>query len=73
MPKYFFHVRGPNGFERDEMGLEFDNLDEAIDDARLACAEMKIDAALEHGQVPSKVFEITDEAGHVVATVDFDD
>ncbi|HEY8245789.1 MAG TPA: hypothetical protein VIG38_00695 [Hyphomicrobium sp.] len=72
MPRYFFHVRSPTGLETDPQGLDFDNLDEAIADARKAGAEILLDRAVEESQTHSKsTFEIVDASGQVVARVPF--
>ena len=47
MPRYYFHVRDSSSRELDDTGIEFESLDDAIDDARRARGEMLADAALE--------------------------
>ncbi len=69
MPRFFFHVRGPEGRLTDETGLEFATLGEAVADAQRARSEMLVDAALEKNSKSRRAFEITDDAGKVLATV----
>jgi Domain of unknown function (DUF6894) len=69
MPRYFFHIRGPDGRITDEAGLEFHSLDDAVADARRARGEMLVDAAQEKSTKSSRVFEITDGSGQVLAIV----
>jgi uncharacterized protein DUF6894 len=70
MPRYFFNVRSKAGFEADEVGVEFDTLEEAIADARRARTEMVVDEVLGQQTRPTDGwFEISDEAGQVIATV----
>ncbi len=72
MPLFYFHVRSHAGLEKDQQGLEFGSLDEAIADARRAGAEMLLDKAVE--EAPARVesaFEIADASGKVIAKVPF--
>lgn len=72
MPLFYFHVRSTAGLEKDQQGLEFDSLDEAIADARRAGAEMLLDKAVEESPAPTEsAFEITDVSGKVIARVPF--
>ena len=75
MPRYFFHVRSPSGLEPDPEGLEFDCLEDAVADARVARAEILVDEAVDgHRQHRREsVFEITDQTGQIVARVPFID
>jgi len=68
-PRYYFHVRGDGGIETDETGIEFESLDDAINDARQAAAEMVIDAVVQHSEVGAIAIDIADRSGRVVATV----
>ena len=71
MPLFYFHVRDSSGRELDDTGIEFDTLEDAIDDARRARGEMLADAALEGTPDSTRVFEIADVSGRVLATVPF--
>jgi hypothetical protein len=58
--------------ETDSHGLDFDNLDEAIADARKAGAEILLDEAVEDARGrPNSTFEIADASGRVLAKVPF--
>jgi hypothetical protein len=71
MPRYYFHVRDSSSRELDDTGIEFESLDDAIDDARRARGEMLADAALEGVADSTRVFEIAVVSGRVLATVPF--
>jgi len=72
MPRYFFHVRSPQGLEMDQQGLDFDTVEEAVADARKAGAEILLDEAVEEVRSRSDAeFEIVDATGKVVARVPF--
>jgi hypothetical protein len=49
MPRYYFHVRDSSSREFDDTGIEFDLLDDAIDDARRARGGMLAHAAPPRG------------------------
>ena len=44
MPLYFFDVRDKQGLHRDDTGLEFDTLDDAIAEGRRALGDMSREA-----------------------------
>ena len=69
MPRFYFHMRSGPMVEPDLEGLEFGSLEEAIEDARQAGAEIIEDEAVEKKQDSCRCFEITDDTGRVVATV----
>ena len=72
MPLFYFHVRSTTGLEKDQQGLEFESLDEAIADARRAGAEMLLDEAVEETRRRTdSAFEIADSSGKVIARVPF--
>lgn len=73
MPRYYFHISSSDTFVRDEIGVEFDRLDqvepEAIKGAREILAEyLKAGRPVDHQQ-----FEIRDQAGALVLTLRFRD
>jgi len=55
VPIYFFDIRDEHGLHRDDAGLEFADLETAVQEGRRALAEMNRDA-LAHGQ--DQVLEI---------------
>jgi Domain of unknown function (DUF6894) len=69
MPRYFFHIRTPEGCETDATGVEFDSLEDAMKDARRARGEMVADEALGDNSLSTRMFEITDQSGNVLATL----
>ena len=40
MPRFYFHIRASEKIEADTEGTEFDSLECAVDDARLAAREI---------------------------------
>ncbi|MGX5722361.1 DUF6894 family protein [Shinella zoogloeoides] len=71
MPRYFFHIRSSDRFEIDPEGTEFDSLDKAIEDARMAAREIMSEKVLMGKELDGQRFEITTEDGIVAATVPF--
>ena len=70
MPLYFFHLHTEAGLEQDLTGTIFPSLDAAVADAAIARREYLRDEAIEDDRVRTRCrFEITDQAGHVLATV----
>ena len=47
MPRYYFDVHDKQGVHRDEVGLEFPNMDAAILEARRALADMTRESLLD--------------------------
>jgi hypothetical protein len=73
MPRYFFHIRSPEEFIRDEEGIELADLDrvrwEAVEGAKgLLKQAIDQDRTLDHQE-----FEVADEAGRIVLTYPFRD
>jgi hypothetical protein len=72
MPRFYFHIRSDDGVELDREGVEFDSLDAAIEDAKVAGREIIGDEASDGNLKTAKsVFQIADESGQVVAVVPF--
>ena len=71
MPRFFFHLRSPAGTERDDVGLEFADLETAYLDACATIPAMSADLVRENADPSRHVFEITDEADRVLMTVPF--
>ena len=55
MPRYYFDIRDDQGIHRDDIGLDFPNLEAAIEEGRRALSEMNRDAVAHDGD---QVFEI---------------
>ncbi len=64
MDRYYFHAHFDDGFERDRVGHECATLDDAIVEAGRTRAALM--TALELDELD---IEITDEAGHTLATL----
>ena len=52
MPRYFFDIFDAQGLTRDEEGMEFANMDEAVAEARRTLGGMVKDALLNGGESP---------------------
>ncbi|HKT53328.1 MAG TPA: PAS domain-containing protein, partial [Caulobacteraceae bacterium] len=71
MGRFYFHIRGPDGLEPDQLGLEFESADQAYFEACRAIPKLATDL-LEHGRDPlTSAFEISDAHGRVVMEVPF--
>ena len=73
MPRFYFHVRSPDHFIRDDEGIELADLScvrrEAVDGARgLLSEDVLAGRTLDHQQ-----FDVTDEEGNLVLTFPFRD
>lgn len=71
MRRYFFHIRDGDRREIDLEGSEFETLELAIEDARMAAREIMAEKVLAGYAPDGQFFEITDESGHVLANVSF--
>ena len=71
MPHFYFHLRTPAGWERDQDGLDFTGLEAAYLDACRAIPDMAADLVRrKHDPLPYG-FEIADEAGQLLMEVPF--
>ncbi|MBP1182105.1 DUF6894 family protein [Methylobacterium sp. PvR107] len=71
MPLFYFHLRGPNGLERDDVGLELPCVDAAYLGACRAVPGMSADLAREETNPARYAFEITDACGNLLMDVPF--
>lgn len=71
MPRYYFHIREGDKFERDPEGSDHDSPEEARQAALAAAREMVAEAALRDELIDGRMFEVADEAGTVVDIVTF--
>jgi hypothetical protein len=71
MTRYYFHVRGPEGFVKDPEGAEFASDDVAVEEARAAARELMAAKVAKGEIVDGGQFEITTEDGDVINTVIF--
>lgn len=73
MSHYFFHICGRNERIEDLEGADFDTLQAAIAEARLAAREILAED-VRKGQVDdTRLLEIVDEQGRLVARMPFAD
>ena len=71
MPQYFFHLREPGAYFRDEEGAELADLDAAHARALENVRDI-ISMEVRSGVIPlSHVMEIADAAGNVVKTISY--
>ena len=68
MPRYFFDIFDAQGLTRDEEGIEFANMDEAVAEARRTLGGMVKDAMLESGENQIEI-RIRDGEGPVILSV----
>lgn len=73
MPRFFFHVRSPDDFVRDEEGVDLPDLDRAKFEARegakgLLAEAIEGDRVLDHQR-----FEVADETGLILFVYPFRD
>ncbi|KQT04702.1 MULTISPECIES: DUF6894 family protein [unclassified Rhizobium] len=72
MPHFYFHMSTNGNVERDVEGIEFKTLEEARVDAEASLFEMASEA-LARGKKPDALsIDICDEAGKLVAKVNFE-
>lgn len=71
MPRYFFHVRNGDKYEKDPEGAEFDSLEEARRDAEMAAREILAEKILRDDVIDGHGFEVTTEQGEVAFFVPF--
>ncbi len=73
MTRYFFHIRSRAGKIEDHEGEDFENLEAALVNAHLAAREIMAED-LRKGQIDeTRLFEIVDARGQVVARLRFYD
>ncbi|WP_409567152.1 DUF6894 family protein [Methylobacterium sp. E-016] len=71
MPYFYCHLRGPSGYERDEIGLEFADLDAAYLEVCRAILDMAAELARSGHDPMPYAFEITDADGLLLMDVPF--
>ncbi|MCJ2104418.1 hypothetical protein MKK70_03255 [Methylobacterium sp. E-041] len=71
MPYFYCHLRGPSGYERDEIGLEFADLDAAYLEVCRAILDMAAELARSGHDPMPYAFEITDDDGLLLMDVPF--
>lgn len=68
MPRYFFDTFDAQGLARDEEGMEFANMDEAVAEARRTLGSMVKDALSAGSESPIEI-RIRDGEGPVILSV----
>lgn len=68
MPRFFFDLFDKHGLVRDEEGMDFPSMDEAVAEARRTLAGMVKDALLQGEESPIEI-RIRDGQGPVVLSV----
>lgn len=71
MPHYYFHIRSRDRRIEDLEGGEFDTLSAALKEARLAAREMLANDIRQGRIDETRLFEIVDEQGQLVASLPF--
>ena len=71
MPLFYFHLRGPKGLERDDVGLEFASLEVAYLEACRSVPTMGAELAHTEKNPARYAFEITDASGALLMEVPF--
>jgi hypothetical protein len=71
MPRYFFNIREGDALSRDEEGAEFPDVASAREEGEAGARELLAEIITENGTADSRVMEVTDEAGAVVAEIAF--
>ncbi|GAA0571087.1 hypothetical protein GCM10009416_07110 [Craurococcus roseus] len=69
MPTFYFHVRDGDRLIEDPEGVDLPDLDAARAEAATAARQIRADALKTDRAVAGRRFEITDQAGRVLATV----
>ncbi|WP_411034011.1 DUF6894 family protein [Shinella sp. BYT-45] len=71
MGRYFFHICSRNERIEDLEGEDFDTVQAALAEARIAAREILADDILKGQTDETRRFEIVDSQGHLVARVPF--
>ncbi|MBB3444167.1 hypothetical protein [Rhizobium sp. BK379] len=70
---FFFNIRSKNVEDVDQDGMDLPSLEAARSEARRSAREMVAEMILQEEHIDGMRFEITDEAGRLVATIRFRD
>ncbi|MCJ2021769.1 hypothetical protein MKK84_30895 [Methylobacterium sp. E-065] len=71
MPWFYFHLRSPEGLNRDDIGLEFPSMEAAYLEACHTVPEMSADIVRKKANPARHAFEITDDSGALLIEVPF--
>jgi hypothetical protein len=73
MPRYYFHVRSCDGLSKDEEGAEFPDAESAREEGEAGAREILADILKRNASADSRIMEVTDEDGGVVAKIAYKD
>lgn len=73
MPIYYFHIRSPSQFLRDEVGLELSDIDNVRAVAQQGARDIMAEDLRAGREIDHQSFEICDEDGGVVLALNFRD
>lgn len=71
MPLFYFHLRNPQGLNRDQIGLEFPSVEAAYLEACHTVPEISADLVRKKANPARYAFEITDEDDRLLMEVPF--
>jgi hypothetical protein len=71
MPRYFFHIKDKAKTIRDEEGMELQDLDAVLVEARESARQIMSERVLEGHEPDGRVFVVTEEQGETVLTFPF--
>jgi hypothetical protein len=71
MPRYYFHVKEPDGTINDDEGIDFDTFDEVKKEAAQAAREVVSELVQSGKEIGDKTFVVEDETGETVLTYPF--
>ena len=71
MPRFYFHLRGPAGLDRDEIGLNLDGLEAAYLDACASVPALSFEMLQQRVSPDQHTFEIMDAVGTLLMEVPF--
>lgn len=71
MPLYFFHLSGPEGCSRDDVGIEYPNVEAAYLGAHQAALDISLDLLRVRTDPNCHSFEIMDQDGEVLFELPF--
>ncbi|MDM9627745.1 hypothetical protein QTL95_17765 [Rhizobium sp. S152] len=69
--RFYFDIKSEDGTDRDLDGIELPSLEAARHEARKAAREMIAEMVLENQRIDGMRFEILNECGQVLATIEF--
>jgi hypothetical protein len=71
MPRFFFHLRSPGKYSKDDVGSDFLDVEHAYLDAHQCALEMSFEMLRDHQDPHHFQFDITDEEGGLLLDLPF--